>query len=104
MNVTKKKSHSGREAAAREEMERLAKAHDEKLQRAEDKRVDVGSEQSFPASDPPAYMGGAAIAGAPGRRKGEKSRARRAERVHPSPPLAPEEERERKAHGHDKRR
>lgn len=36
--------------------------------------VDEGSEDSFPASDPPSYMAGAAIAGAPPRnRTGEAS-------------------------------
>lgn len=30
-----------------------------------DDLVDVGSEYSFPASDPPSYMGGIAITGAP---------------------------------------
>lgn len=32
---------------------------------AEDDLVDVGSESSFPASDPPSYMGGTLVAGAP---------------------------------------
>jgi hypothetical protein len=31
----------------------------------EDDLVDAGSEYSFPASDPPSYMGGALIVGAP---------------------------------------
>jgi hypothetical protein len=31
----------------------------------EDDLVDVGSEASFPASDPPSYMGGSAVAGPP---------------------------------------
>jgi len=31
----------------------------------EDDLVDAGSEYSFPASDPPSYMGGAAVAGPP---------------------------------------
>jgi hypothetical protein len=31
----------------------------------EDDLVDAGSEYSFPASDPPSYMGGALIAGPP---------------------------------------
>jgi hypothetical protein len=30
-----------------------------------DSLVDAGSEMSFPASDPPSYMGGASVAGAP---------------------------------------
>jgi hypothetical protein len=30
-----------------------------------DDLVDAGSEYSFPASDPPSYMGGAAVAGPP---------------------------------------
>jgi hypothetical protein len=30
-----------------------------------DDLVDAGSEYSFPASDPPSYMGGIAVAGAP---------------------------------------
>lgn len=33
--------------------------------RSEDDLVDAGSEYSFPASDPPSYMGGSAIAGPP---------------------------------------
>ena len=33
----------------------------------EDDLVDAGSEYSFPASDPPSYMAGTAIAGAPPR-------------------------------------
>jgi hypothetical protein len=33
--------------------------------KAEDDLVDVGSELSFPASDPPSSMGGALITGAP---------------------------------------
>ncbi|MBO1907395.1 hypothetical protein J4G37_21080 [Microvirga sp. 3-52] len=33
--------------------------------KAEDDLVDAGSEYSFPASDPPSYMGGALIAGPP---------------------------------------
>lgn len=32
---------------------------------AADDLVDAGSEYSFPASDPPSYMGGAAVAGPP---------------------------------------
>lgn len=31
----------------------------------EDDLVDIGSEESFPASDPPSYMGGASVAGPP---------------------------------------
>jgi hypothetical protein len=31
----------------------------------EDDLVDAGSEYSFPASDPPSYMGGSAVAGPP---------------------------------------
>jgi len=33
--------------------------------KSEDDLVDAGSEYSFPASDPPSYMGGALVAGAP---------------------------------------
>ena len=33
--------------------------------KAEDDLVDAGSEYSFPASDPPSYMGGSAVAGPP---------------------------------------
>lgn len=33
--------------------------------KAQEKLVDAGSELSFPASDPPSYMGGAAVAGPP---------------------------------------
>lgn len=39
--------------------------HDKTDHEAEDDLVDAGSEYSFPASDPPSYMGGAAITGAP---------------------------------------
>ncbi|WP_414471840.1 hypothetical protein [Microvirga sp. M2] len=35
--------------------------------KAEDDLVDAGSEYSFPASDPPSYMGGTLVAGAPAR-------------------------------------
>lgn len=38
---------------------------DEANRKAQDDLVDAGSEFSFPASDPPSYMGGAAITGAP---------------------------------------
>lgn len=31
----------------------------------EDDLIDAGSEYSFPASDPPSYMGGSAVAGPP---------------------------------------
>lgn len=34
--------------------------------------LDAGSEMSFPASDPPSYMAGASVAGAPGGAPGEK--------------------------------
>lgn len=33
--------------------------------KAEDDLVDAGSEYSFPASDPPSYMGGTLVTGAP---------------------------------------
>ena len=36
----------------------------------EDDLVDVGSEYSFPASDPPSYMGGALVVGAPSQHDG----------------------------------
>ncbi|MFC4174986.1 hypothetical protein ACFOYU_23495 [Microvirga sp. GCM10011540] len=35
------------------------------VKKEEDDLVDAGSEYSFPASDPPSYMAGAAVAGAP---------------------------------------
>jgi hypothetical protein len=35
------------------------------VKKEEDDLVDVGSEDSFPASDPPSYMGGSAVAGPP---------------------------------------
>jgi hypothetical protein len=40
------------------------KAQDQAEKPAED-LVDAASEMSFPASDPPSYMGGAAVAGPP---------------------------------------
>ncbi|EIM27146.1 hypothetical protein [Microvirga lotononidis] len=35
------------------------------VKKEEDELVDAGSEYSFPASDPPSYMGGSAVAGPP---------------------------------------
>jgi hypothetical protein len=35
------------------------------VKKGEDDLVDAGSEYSFPASDPPSYMGGSAVAGPP---------------------------------------
>jgi hypothetical protein len=35
------------------------------VRKEEDDLVDAGSEYSFPASDPPSYMGGSAVAGPP---------------------------------------
>ena len=35
------------------------------VKKEEDDLVDAGSEYSFPASDPPSYMGGSAVAGTP---------------------------------------
>ena len=35
------------------------------VKKEEDDLVDAGSEYSFPASDPPSYMGGSAVAGPP---------------------------------------
>jgi len=35
------------------------------VKKDEDDLVDAGSEYSFPASDPPSYMGGSAVAGPP---------------------------------------
>ncbi|MGO4387282.1 hypothetical protein AB4Y85_07070 [Microvirga sp. 2YAF29] len=35
--------------------------------KSEDDLVDAGSEYSFPASDPPSYMGGTLVAGPPAR-------------------------------------
>jgi hypothetical protein len=42
--------------------------------KAREKFVDAGSELSFPASDPPSYMGGAAVAGPPPSQPGEPPR------------------------------
>jgi hypothetical protein len=53
----------------REALEREARAHDAAIAQDENKVVDAGSEYSFPASDPPSYMGGAAVAGPPPRRR-----------------------------------
>lgn len=35
------------------------------VKKEEDDLIDAGSEYSFPASDPPSYMGGSAVAGPP---------------------------------------
>jgi hypothetical protein len=35
------------------------------VKKDEDDLIDAGSELSFPASDPPSYMGGSAVAGPP---------------------------------------
>lgn len=82
-------------------MEREAKAHDEALARAEGKLVDIGSEYSFPASDPPSFMGGAAVAGAPQHPSLEREDVIRTlsdpKAAQPSPPLAPELKQHRKA-------
>lgn len=105
----RKTPHGGeREAAEREAMEREAKAHDEALQRAEDRLVDLGSEQSFPASDPPSYMGGAAVAGAPPapavHREDVSHELSDPNAAEPAPPLAPELKHERKKEkGHGKK-
>jgi hypothetical protein len=42
----------------------VTKKKDDK-KKGEDDLVDAGSEYSFPASDPPSYMGGSAVAGPP---------------------------------------
>ncbi|PSC04994.1 hypothetical protein SLNSH_11145 [Alsobacter soli] len=42
---------------------RYCEAYDQRERREE--LVDAGSEMSFPASDPPSYMAGASVAGAP---------------------------------------
>jgi hypothetical protein len=39
------------------------------VKKEEDDLVDTGSEDSFPASDPPSYMGGSAVAGPPPRKE-----------------------------------
>ncbi|ALK09351.1 hypothetical protein [Blastochloris viridis] len=41
------------------------KAERDTVPETEQELVDAASELSFPASDPPAYMGGAAVAGGP---------------------------------------
>jgi hypothetical protein len=43
--------------------ERYREAYDQRSRR--ENLVDAGSEMSFPASDPPSYMAGASVAGAP---------------------------------------
>lgn len=43
-----------------------------KPSRREKDVVTEGSEDSFPASDPPSYMGGSAISGSPPRRKSDE--------------------------------
>jgi hypothetical protein len=35
------------------------------VKKEEDDLIDAGSEYSFPANDPPSYMGGSAVAGPP---------------------------------------
>ena len=40
-----------------------------------DEDLDLALEQTFPASDPPSFMAGAAIAGSPHRRSEERQRA-----------------------------
>ena len=45
-----------------------------------DEMIDTASELSFPASDPPSYMGGIAVAGPPSRRAREPVQAEQAVR------------------------
>jgi hypothetical protein len=52
---------AGRELA--QVYERYCEAYTRRAARED--LVDAGSEMSFPASDPPSYMGGASVAGAP---------------------------------------
>jgi hypothetical protein len=42
------------------------------VKKDEDDLVDAGSEYSFPASDPPSYMGGSAVAGPPPHEEGAR--------------------------------
>jgi hypothetical protein len=74
--------------------------------KAREKFVDAGSELSFPASDPPSYMGGAAVAGPPplaaGRaaagavgQDGQRSGRGEADQAHAAGRRGPEERREK---------
>jgi hypothetical protein len=48
---------------------RESKAGAKSSARAENRKVDEQGEESFPASDPPAFMGGQHIVGAPKKRE-----------------------------------
>jgi hypothetical protein len=48
---------------------RDSKASAKSAKRTENRRVDEQVEESFPASDPPAFMGGKHIVGAPQKRE-----------------------------------
>jgi hypothetical protein len=54
-----------------------AKAAAKKSQQATNRKIDEEVEESFPASDPPAFMGGKHAVGAPPARRSPASKASR---------------------------
>jgi hypothetical protein len=52
---------------------RKAKAAAKKAQRVLNRKIDEEIEESFPASDPPAFMGGKHLIGAPRKRRTPKA-------------------------------
>jgi hypothetical protein len=61
-------------APTRRKSDAAAAAKADRERNAQEKLVDAGSELSFPASDPPSYMGGAAVAGPPPSQPDEPAR------------------------------